>query len=124
MSDRSVTIFGGAGFIGRYLVQRLARRGDRVRVAVRNPDRALFLKPMGEVGQVVPVQANIRDDRSVAAAVAGADAVRQVEPVQVYGGAGAWQRAQGGSARRPAAGGEGWCPGEDSNFHGLAATGT
>ncbi len=75
MSDRSVTIFGGAGFIGRYLVQRLARRGDRVRVAVRNPDRALFLKPMGEVGQVVPVQANIRDDRSVAAAVAGADAV-------------------------------------------------
>jgi len=75
MSDRSVTIFGGAGFIGRYLVKRLAQRGDQVRVAVRNPDRALFLKPMGEVGQVVPVQANVRDDRSVAAAVAGADAV-------------------------------------------------
>ncbi|MFQ5955008.1 MAG: complex I NDUFA9 subunit family protein [Kiloniellales bacterium] len=75
MADRSVTVFGGAGFIGRYLVKRLAEKGDQVRVAVRNPDRASFLKPMGEVGQIVPVQANIRDDRSVAAAVAGADAV-------------------------------------------------
>ncbi len=75
MADRSVTVFGGAGFIGRYLVKRLAAKGDRVRVALRHPDRAAFLKPMGEVGQIVPVQANIRDDRSVAAAVAGADAV-------------------------------------------------
>jgi NADH dehydrogenase len=75
MADRLVTVFGGSGFIGRYLVKRLAEAGDRVRVAVRDPDAALFLKPMGEVGQIAPVQANLRDDRSVAAAVEGADAV-------------------------------------------------
>jgi uncharacterized protein YbjT (DUF2867 family) len=75
MAGRLVTVFGGSGFIGRHLVRRLAQGGDRVRVAVRHPDSALFLKTMGDVGQVTPVQANLRDDRSVAAAVAGADAV-------------------------------------------------
>jgi NADH dehydrogenase len=75
MDARTVTVFGGSGFIGRHLVRRLAQRGWRVRVAVRHPDSALFLKPMGDVGQVTPVQANLRDDASVAAAVADADAV-------------------------------------------------
>ena len=75
MANRLITIFGGSGFIGRYLVQRLAHAGDRIRVAVRDPNSALFLKPMGDVGQIVPIQANIRDDRSVAAAVDGSDAV-------------------------------------------------
>lgn len=75
MSDRLVTVFGGSGFIGRYVVRDLARQRDLVRVAVRRPDSALFLKPMGEVGQITPMQGNIRDDRSVAAAVEGADAV-------------------------------------------------
>lgn len=75
MAGRLVTVFGGSGFIGRHLVRRLAQGGDRVRVAVRHPDSALFLKTMGDVGQVTPVQANLRDDRSVAAACAGADAV-------------------------------------------------
>jgi len=75
MAARSVTVFGGSGFIGRYLVQRLARRGWIVRVAVRRPDRALFLKPMGAVGQITPVAASLRHEGSVAAAVAGADAV-------------------------------------------------
>jgi NADH dehydrogenase len=75
MAGRLVTVFGGSGFIGRHLVRRLAQKQDRVRVAVRDPDAALFLKPMGDVGQITPVQANLRDDRSVAAAVAGADAV-------------------------------------------------
>ncbi len=75
MDARTITVFGGSGFIGRHLVQRLAQRGWRVRVAVRRPDSALFLKPLGDVGQIVPVQANLRDDASVAAAVAGADAV-------------------------------------------------
>ncbi len=51
MAARIVTVFGGSGFIGRYLVQRLARHGWIVRVAVRRPDRALFLKLMGAVGQ-------------------------------------------------------------------------
>jgi len=75
MARGLVTVFGGSGFIGRYVVQRLARTGWQVRVAVRRPDEALFLKTAGDVGQVTPIAANIRDDRSVAAAVAGADAV-------------------------------------------------
>ncbi|MFQ5533485.1 MAG: complex I NDUFA9 subunit family protein [Sphingomonadales bacterium] len=75
MADRLVTIFGGSGFVGRHLVQRLARTGVRIRVAVRNPNLALFLKPLGDVGQIQIVQANVRDDDSVARAVAGADAV-------------------------------------------------
>ncbi len=75
MSDRLVTVFGGSGFIGRYLVRELAQRRDLVRVAVRRPDNALFLKPMGDVGQITPVLGNVRDDASVAAAVDGADAV-------------------------------------------------
>lgn len=75
MANRLVTVFGGSGFIGRYIVKNLVAAGDRVRVAVRNPNQAMFLRPMGDVGQVVPMQANIRDDASVAAAIAGADAV-------------------------------------------------
>ena len=70
-----ITVFGGSGFIGRYVVQRLAARGERIRVAIRRPVEAEFLRPLGDVGQVVPWQANVRDERSVAAAVAGADAV-------------------------------------------------
>ncbi|WP_374763066.1 complex I NDUFA9 subunit family protein [Yunchengibacter salinarum] len=75
MSRRVVTVIGGSGFIGRYLVQKLAARGDRVRVAVRRPDEALFLKPLGAVGQITPFSCNVRFPRSVARAVAGADTV-------------------------------------------------
>ncbi len=74
MATPTATVFGGSGFVGRYTVGELARRGYRVRVAVRRPDRALFLKPLGDVGQITPVAANVRDDASVAAAVEGADA--------------------------------------------------
>ena len=75
MSGRLITVFGGSGFIGRYVVQRLAARGDRVRVAVRKPNDALFLKPLGDVGQVQIVSANLRDHASIERAVAGADGV-------------------------------------------------
>jgi len=75
MADRRVTVFGGSGFIGRHLVQRLAARGDILRIAVRDPVGAAFLKPMGDVGQVVPIKVDIRDEAAVAAAVAGTDAV-------------------------------------------------
>jgi NADH dehydrogenase len=68
-------IFGGSGFVGRYAAQALAARGWRVRVAVRRPNEALFVKTYGVVGQVVPVQANIRDEASCRAAVQGATAV-------------------------------------------------
>src|ERR1051325_6593647 len=72
---RLITVFGGSGFIGRYVVQRLAHQGHRIRVAVRRPTQAEFLRPYGDVGQIVLQQANVRDDASVAAAVQGADAV-------------------------------------------------
>ena len=70
-----VTIYGGSGFVGRYIAQKLAARGWRVRVAVRRPNEALVVKPYGAVGQVEPVLCNIRDDASVAAVMKGADAV-------------------------------------------------
>ena len=75
IGQKTVTLFGGTGFVGRYVAQMLAQRGWRIIVAARHPDRALPLKTAGAVGQVVPVFADIRDDGSVAAAVAGADAV-------------------------------------------------
>ena len=70
-----VTVYGGSGFVGRYVVQRLAQAGWRVRVAVRRPNEALFLKGYGHVGQVEPILCNIRDEASVARAMTSADAV-------------------------------------------------
>jgi NADH dehydrogenase len=70
-----VTVFGGSGFVGRHVVRALARRGYRVRVAVRRPDLAGHLQPLGGVGQIMPMQANLRFPDSVARAVEGADAV-------------------------------------------------
>lgn len=74
-AQQLVTVFGGSGFLGRHVVRALARRGYRVRVAVRRPDLANFLQPLGSVGQIHAVQANLRYPDSVAAAVRGADAV-------------------------------------------------
>ena len=73
--SKLVTIFGGSGFVGRYVARRMAKQGWRVRVAVRRPNEALFVKPYGAVGQVEPILCNIRDDASVRAATQGADAV-------------------------------------------------
>ncbi|MFB2594723.1 complex I NDUFA9 subunit family protein [Paracoccus sp. p4-l81] len=73
--SKLVTIYGGSGFVGRYVARRMARLGWRVRVAVRRPDEAGFVRPYGAVGQVEPILCNIRDDASVAAAMTGADAV-------------------------------------------------
>ena len=73
--SKLVTIYGGSGFVGRYIARRMAKEGWRVRVAVRNPNEALFVKPYGVVGQVEPVFCNVRDDKSVAASMNGADAV-------------------------------------------------
>jgi len=75
MAARVVTVIGGSGFVGRYLVQKLAREGAYIRVAVRNPVKAEFLRPRGVVGQIVPVQCNLRHPDSVRAAVEGADEV-------------------------------------------------
>ncbi len=72
---RLVTVFGGAGFVGRHTVRALAADGWRIRAAVRRPDLAGYLQPMGAVGQIFPVQANVRFPDSVRRAVEGADAV-------------------------------------------------
>src|SRR5579875_4028857 len=73
MATRSVaTVFGGSGFIGRYVVQRLCQSGYVVRVAVRHTEGALFLKPMGDVGQVVPLYCALDDEPTIARAVEGA----------------------------------------------------
>ena len=75
-STRSVAaVFGGSGFIGRYVVNRLAQRGYVVRVAVRDPEAALFLKPMGAVGQVVPLYASVLNAATVQRAVEQAEIV-------------------------------------------------
>lgn len=71
----TVTIFGGSGFVGRYISRRMAKAGWRVRVATRRPNDALFVRTYGNVGQVEPIFANIRDDNSVRAALIGSDAV-------------------------------------------------
>ena len=77
MADNAklVTVFGGSGFVGRHTVQALAKRGWRVRAAERRPDLAGYLQPMGSVGQISAVQANLRFPQSVQRAVEGAAAV-------------------------------------------------
>ncbi len=72
MAARIVTVFGGSGFLGRHVVQQLAQDGAQIRVACRHPNVAHFLNPLGDVGQIVLMQANVRDDASVARALAGA----------------------------------------------------
>ncbi len=74
MAHRVVTVFGGSGFLGRHLIGRLAKQGWIIRVAVRRPSQADFLKPLGEIGQITPLRAPIQDPIAVEAAVEGADA--------------------------------------------------
>ncbi len=74
-ADRLVTVFGGSGFLGRHVVRALARRGFRVRVATRRPELAFHLQPLGGVGQIHAVQANLRHKDSVLHAVRDAEAI-------------------------------------------------
>jgi len=75
MKDRLVTLIGGGGFIGRYVAQELLAAGARVRIAQRDPREALFLKPLGGLGQTQFIAADVRKPETIARAVAGADAV-------------------------------------------------
>jgi uncharacterized protein YbjT (DUF2867 family) len=86
-SDRLVTIYGGSGFVGRHLVRALAKRGWRIRVAVRRPDLAGHLQPLGVVGQVQPVQANLRFPESVARAAEGSSAIVNLVGILYQSGA-------------------------------------
>lgn len=74
-TDKLATVFGASGFVGRAIVANLARRGWRIRAACRRPDLAGHLQPMGVVGQIHPIQANVRYPNSIRAAVEGADLV-------------------------------------------------
>ena len=74
-SPKLVTVFGGTGFLGRHVVRNLAKRGYRIRVAVRRPNLGFFLQPLGTVGQIQLVQSNLRYTGSIARAVDKADAV-------------------------------------------------
>ena len=89
-----VTIFGGSGFIGRYVARRMALDGWRVRVAVRRPNDAGFVRTYGNVGQVEPVFCNIRDDESVRAVTRGADAVVNCVGVLVESGKNSFEAVQ------------------------------
>lgn len=98
--SKLVTIFGGSGFVGRYIARRMAKEGWRVRVAVRRPNEAIFVRPYGAVGQVEPILANIRDDASVAAAIAGADAVVNCVGVLTERGKNSYEAVQTEGAAR------------------------
>lgn len=74
-TPKLVVVFGGSGFVGRHVVRALAMRGYRIRVACRRPDLAGHLQPLGNVGQIQPIQANVRVRWSVDHAVQGADHV-------------------------------------------------
>ena len=71
--DTLITVYGGSGFLGRHVIRALCKRGYRIRVAVRRPDLAGHLQPLGRVGQIHAVQANLRYPQSVEAAARGAD---------------------------------------------------
>jgi uncharacterized protein YbjT (DUF2867 family) len=75
MADDVIVVFGGSGFVGRYVVRALAKAGKRVRVATRRPHLAVDLRVMGDVGQIQLVQANVRNADSVARALVGANGV-------------------------------------------------
>lgn len=85
--DTLVTVFGGSGFIGRHTIRALAKRDFRIRVAVRRPDLAGHLQPLGRVGQIMPVQANLRYPDSVAAATNDAHVVVNLVGILAEGGA-------------------------------------
>jgi len=86
-TNRLVTVFGGSGFLGRYTVRALAQSGFRIRVAVRRPDLAYDLQPLGRVGQIHAVQANVRFPQSVMQAAEGADTVVNLVGILNPGGA-------------------------------------
>jgi NADH dehydrogenase len=96
--DKLVTIFGGSGFVGRHVVRALCKRLYRIRVATRRPDLAGHLQPLGRVGQVHAVQANVRHPASVTAAVRDADIVINLVGILYERGAQRFGAVQAGGA--------------------------
>ncbi len=102
-TGKLVTVFGGSGFVGRHAVRALVKRGYRVRVAVRRPDLAGHLQPLGVVGQIHAVQANLRYPQSVARAIEGAEAVVNLVGILAPQGRQKFDAVQGEGARVVAA---------------------
>jgi NADH dehydrogenase len=100
--DKQITVFGGSGFLGRHLVRALAKRHYRIRVAVRRPDLANHLQPLGRVGQIHAVQANLRYPQSVEAAVRDADTVVNLVGILYERGRQRFDAVQGFGAERAA----------------------
>jgi uncharacterized protein YbjT (DUF2867 family) len=92
--DTLVTVFGGSGFVGRSVVRALAKREYRIRVAVRRPELANFLQPAGRVGQIQPVQANLRYPASVEAAMRDADVVINLVGILAESGSQSFEAVQ------------------------------
>jgi uncharacterized protein YbjT (DUF2867 family) len=96
--DTLVTVFGGSGFIGRHTIRALAKRDFRIRVAVRRPDLAGHLQPLGRVGQIMPMQANVRYPDSIAAAARDAQVVVNLVGVLAASGAQTFDAVQADGA--------------------------
>ncbi len=96
MTGKLAVVFGGSGFVGRNVVRELARRGWRVRVAVRRPHHAQFLRPMGAVGQIQLKQCNVRHAPSVADALTDADAVVNLVGILYQSGSQRFDTVQAG----------------------------
>ncbi len=93
------TVFGGAGFIGRYLVPHLVARGYVIRVAGRDPERAALLKPLGGVGQIVPLYAPLTDAAAIGRAIEGAEVVVNLVGILAERRAGDFAKIQGTGPR-------------------------
>ena len=100
LNGKIATVFGGSGFIGRYVVQRLAERGFTVRVAGRNPQSAMFLRPLGRVGQIVPLYAPLSSEPDITRAVAEADWVINLVGILAESRKGDFRRIQTEGAGR------------------------
>jgi NADH dehydrogenase len=97
-----ITIYGGSGFIGRHVVRALAKTGARMRIAVRRPELAGHLQPLGGVGQIIPVQANVRFPESLIAPARGADAVINLVGILAQSGQQTFKAVQDEGARHVA----------------------
>ena len=101
-SAKLVTIIGGSGFVGRYVVRLLAKKGWRVKIVCRHPEQAGFLQPLGNVGQVQAVRANICDARALRAQIKGSDAIVNLAGILAQSGKQSFDEVHCEGARRVA----------------------
>lgn len=100
LANKTITVFGGTGFLGRHVIWQLARTGATIRVPTRLRERAFFLRPAGDVGQVIPMACDINDDASVAWAVSGASHVVNLAGIMKEKGKSTFGRLHAEAAER------------------------